>query len=90
MGRQGHFPHGIEILSEADYFTLGVRNNAYLNVGIFVASYSEYFETFVNHLIYNKLKHPDISIRHLTAASLALLTVINPKIMIDLSVDELI
>ena len=27
IGRQGHFPHGIEILTEADYFTLGSRNN---------------------------------------------------------------
>ena len=90
VGRQGHFPYGIEILTEADYFTLGVRNNAYLNVGIFVASYSEYFENFVNHLIDNKLKYPDTTIRRLSAASLCLLTVINPKTMIDLSVDELI
>ena len=34
VGRQGHdnFPHGIEILTAADYFTLGNRANAYLDI----------------------------------------------------------
>ena len=36
VGRQGTFPHGIEILTEADYFTLSNRVNAYLNVSCFV------------------------------------------------------
>jgi hypothetical protein len=36
VGRQGNFPHGIEILTEADYFTLSNRVNAYLNVSCFV------------------------------------------------------
>ena len=36
VGRQGTFPHGIEILTEADYFTLSNRVNAYLNVSSFV------------------------------------------------------
>ncbi len=37
VGRQGNFPHGIEILTEADYFTLSNRVNASLNVSCFVA-----------------------------------------------------
>ncbi len=32
MGRQRIFPHGIEILTAADYFTLGSMMNAYLNI----------------------------------------------------------
>lgn len=32
VGRQGSFPHGIEILTTADYFAVGVRSNAYLNI----------------------------------------------------------
>jgi hypothetical protein len=37
VGRQGGiFPHGIEILTEADYFTLSNRTNAYLNVSCFI------------------------------------------------------
>lgn len=43
VGRQGTFPHGIEILTEADYFTLSNRVNAYLNVSCFVASFPNYF-----------------------------------------------
>ena len=44
VGRQGHanFPHGIEILTTADYFTLGVRSNAYLGIAKFVASFEKY------------------------------------------------
>ncbi len=37
VGRQGNFPHGIEILTEADYFTLSNRVNAFINVSCFVA-----------------------------------------------------
>jgi hypothetical protein len=37
VGRQGSFPHGIEILTEADYFTLGNRTHSYLQVSCFVA-----------------------------------------------------
>lgn len=36
--------HGIEILTEADYFTLGLKNNAYLNVGLYVSGYNEYYK----------------------------------------------
>jgi len=43
VGRQGSFPHGIEILTEADYFTIGLRSNAYLNVGLYASSYDQYF-----------------------------------------------
>ncbi len=32
VGRVGTFPHGIEILTLADYFALGSRSNAFLNV----------------------------------------------------------
>jgi len=39
VGRQGSFPYGIEILTEADYFTLGNRSNAYLTVSCFVGQY---------------------------------------------------
>ena len=32
VGRQGTFPHGINILTTADYFALGNINNAYLDI----------------------------------------------------------
>jgi hypothetical protein len=37
VGRQGIFPHGIEIIQAADYFSVGNRNNAFLNIAIEIA-----------------------------------------------------
>jgi len=37
VGRQLEFEHGIEILTEADFFTLGNIQNAYLDVAPFIA-----------------------------------------------------
>lgn len=67
VGRQGTFPHGIEILTEADYFTLSNRVNAYLNVSCFVAQFSEYFPSMMEHLAFIKLRHWEPAIRQLAA-----------------------
>lgn len=67
VGRQGNFPHGIEILTEADYFTLSNRVNAYLNVSCFVAQFPEYFGSMVKHLAFIKLRHWEPAIRELAA-----------------------
>ena len=32
VGRQGTFPHGIDILTNADYFAVGSRSNTFLNL----------------------------------------------------------
>jgi hypothetical protein len=37
VGRQGNFPHGIDILTRADYFTLCNRASAYLEISYFIA-----------------------------------------------------
>lgn len=53
VGRQGdeNFPHGIEVLAVADYFTLGNRYNAYLTIAPAVARMSDAFLHFiVRHL----------------------------------------
>jgi len=42
VGRLGSFPHGLEILSVADYYSVGNMASAYLRVGPFVAQYKEY------------------------------------------------
>jgi len=39
-------------LTEADYFTLGVRTNSYLNVGLYISQYPEYYNSFVCHLAF--------------------------------------
>lgn len=37
VGRQGIFPHGIDIIQVADYFSVGNRNNAFLNIAAEIA-----------------------------------------------------
>jgi hypothetical protein len=70
VGRQGNFPHGIEILTRADYFTLSNRQNAYLEISYFIAQYPEYCQSLINDLVRVKLQHWDKSIRELTALTL--------------------
>ena len=79
VGRQGSFPHGIDILTEADYFTLGNRNHAYLQVSCFVAQYPEYLHCLIDHLMEVKLKHWDIVIRQLAACALSVLAPFDPN-----------
>jgi hypothetical protein len=83
VGRQGNFPRGIEIITEADYFSLGVKQNAYLLVSIFVANYKEYYKYFVDHLAKVKLFHCDVEMRKLAAATLSLLASMDPEFMIQ-------
>lgn len=42
VGRLGNFPHGIDILTVADFFTVGVRTNSYLEISEFISQYEEY------------------------------------------------
>jgi len=52
--------------------------NSYLNVGLYICHFKAYFDSFVDHLAFNKLKHWELDLRRLAAASLALMTPINP------------
>ncbi len=51
VGRQGTFPHGIDILTKADYYTLGNRANSYLEISVFVAQYVEYRYSLIDFLV---------------------------------------
>ncbi|XP_014219000.1 tubulin-specific chaperone D [Copidosoma floridanum] len=70
VGRQGNFPHGIEIISAADYFEVGVRSNAYLKISVHVAKYEGYLKPLVDHLVKRKVTHWDSTIRELAAKAL--------------------
>jgi tubulin-specific chaperone D len=83
VGRQGSFPHGIEILTEADYFTLGNRNHAYLHVSCFIAQFNEYLCFMIDHLLDQKLKHWDIVIRQLAGCALSVLVPFAPDYYIQ-------
>jgi hypothetical protein len=83
VGRQGaqNFPHGIAILTRADYFSLGNRNDAYLEIAPSVAIFGEYRKPVIRHLYTVKLFHWDISIRTLASKSLNKLTALDPALM---------
>jgi len=85
VGRQGNenFPHGIEILTAADYFSLGNRRNAYTEVSVQVAKFTEYRTAIVDHLVKIKLRHWDPNLRFLSADALAKLTPLCSKHMRD-------
>lgn len=71
-GRQGTeaFPMGIDIVTAADYFTLGQRANAFLEVLPQCAAMADYGPPLVHHLATNKLQHWEPALRQLAAETL--------------------
>ncbi|CAD6212668.1 GSCOCG00011035001-RA-CDS [Cotesia congregata] len=82
VGRQGNFPHGIDIVTVADYFEVGTRNQAYLKVSVHICQYEEYTIPMIDHLTQRKINHWDTTIREIAAKALYNLTPLNPKYMI--------
>ncbi|KAK9710946.1 Tubulin folding cofactor D C terminal [Popillia japonica] len=89
VGRQGSFPHGIDILTTADFFAVSVRNNSYLTISVFIAQFEEYVYPLINHLLERKVDHWDVAIRELTAKALHNLTPKAPEYVIDVVLPEL-
>ncbi|XP_077980737.1 tubulin-specific chaperone D-like [Glandiceps talaboti] len=81
VGRQGTFPHGIDILTTADYFAVGSRTNTYLNISLYIAQFPEYTKALVDHLARIKLNHWDGTIRILASQCLHKLTMKAPEYM---------
>ncbi|XP_026339570.1 tubulin-specific chaperone D isoform X2 [Ursus maritimus] len=70
VGRQGTFPHGIDILTAADYFAVGNRANCFLVISMFIAGFPEYTQPMIDHLVTMKISHWDGVIRELSAKAL--------------------
>lgn len=81
VGRQGTFPHGIDILTMADYFSVGNLSHVYLEVSVKVGVYREYTRPLINHLIQHKIQHWDSSLRELVSQALHNLTFLDPSYM---------
>uniref|UniRef100_A0A8C2ZQL7 Tubulin-specific chaperone D n=1 Tax=Cyclopterus lumpus TaxID=8103 RepID=A0A8C2ZQL7_CYCLU len=81
VGRQGTFPHGIDILTAADYYAVGNLNNCYLNISVYIASFPEYTKAMIDHLITMKINHWDGVIRELSTKALHNLTPQAPDYM---------
>uniref|UniRef100_A0A7S1HIM2 Tubulin-folding cofactor D ARM repeats domain-containing protein n=2 Tax=Hemiselmis andersenii TaxID=464988 RepID=A0A7S1HIM2_HEMAN len=73
VGRQGAFPHGIDILTRADYFTVGHRGNSYTQISPYIAQFEAYRGALVEHLVERQVRHWDKQIRVLSAQTLRLL-----------------
>jgi len=73
VGRQGNFPHGIDILTRADYFTLSNISTAYLDISDYIAQFDEYKLPLINHLVETKIAHWDKAIRVLASKALGVL-----------------
>ncbi|CAH8437222.1 unnamed protein product [Dicrocoelium dendriticum] len=70
VGRQGQFPHGIDIITTCDYFALRNRNSCFLDLSVFVAQFAEYTIPMIDHLSDQLLGHWDGSMRLLAARAL--------------------
>lgn len=81
VGRQGTFPHGIDILTTVDYFAVGTRSHCYLDLSMFIAQFGEYTLSLIDHLVQVKVSHWDIAVRVLSAKALHKLTAVAPEYM---------
>ncbi|KAM9392345.1 tubulin-specific chaperone D isoform 2-T2 [Pholidichthys leucotaenia] len=81
VGRQGTFPHGIDILTAADYYAVGNLNNCYLNISVYIASFPEYTKSLIDHLVAMKINHWHGVIRELATKALHNLTHLVPDYM---------
>lgn len=74
IGRQGHdqFEFGLSIISIADFFSISNRTNTYLQLSKTVASLHEhYYQSFLDYLLNNRIKHWDEDIRILAAKAIS-------------------
>ncbi|KAM6957131.1 tubulin-specific chaperone D [Aplochiton taeniatus] len=81
VGRQGTFPHGIDIVTAADYFAVGNLNNCYMKISVYIASFPEYTKAMIDHLLAMKINHWDGVIRELSTKALHNLTPQAPDYM---------
>ncbi|KAG7317357.1 hypothetical protein KOW79_019655 [Hemibagrus wyckioides] len=90
VGRQGTFPHGIDILTAADLFAVGNLNNCYLTISVYVAGFEEYTTPMIDHLLTRKINHWDGAIRELASRALHNLTPQAPDYMTNTVLPQLL
>ncbi|RVX01063.1 Tubulin-folding cofactor D [Vitis vinifera] len=85
-----NYPHGIDIVNAADYFSLSSRVKSYLHVAVGIAQYEGYLYPFVEELLYNKICHWDKGLRELAAEALSALVKYDPEYFANFVVEKLI
>ncbi|KAJ1417019.1 armadillo-type protein, partial [Ochromonadaceae sp. CCMP2298] len=87
VGRQGdqNVPHGIEIITIADYFAVGNRNSSFTSIAAAVVTLDrKLHQFFLMHLRAVKLQHWDRDVRRLASKALAHLVPIDPQASVAL------
>ncbi|KAL9142098.1 hypothetical protein ABFS82_14G146900 [Erythranthe guttata] len=90
VGRQGNFPHGIDIVNTADYFALSSRANSYLHVAVGIAQYDGYLHQFVDVLLNSKICHWDKGLRELAATAMSFLVKFEPEYFANVVLEKLV
>ncbi|KAL1931108.1 hypothetical protein VTP01DRAFT_10245 [Rhizomucor pusillus] len=90
VGRQGIFPRGIDIIQLADYFTLGNRNNAFLNVSVEIARFDEYRHDLIDHSVTRTIKHWDKNMRLVACKTLYEMVPLEPQYFLNTVLPQLI
>lgn len=90
VGRQGNYPHGIDIVNTADYFSLSSRVNSYLHVAVYIAQYEGYLYPFAEELLHNKIGHWDKGLRELAGEALSALVKYDPEYFASFVLEKLI
>eukprot|EP00741_Cyanophora_paradoxa_P003051 tig00000663_g2963.t1 len=80
VGRQGAFPHGIEIVTAADYYSVGPRPSAFTLVAPAIARFEEYRGPLAEHLVRRKVPHWDPAVRDLAARALGRIAPLDPAL----------
>ncbi|KAF9191021.1 hypothetical protein BGZ51_007854 [Haplosporangium sp. Z 767] len=89
VGRMGIFPHGIEIVTVADYFSVGNITNSFLTVAPFIAGFVEYRGYLAQHLLDFVISHWDIAVREVAAEALAKIAVLDLDSACNVIIPEL-
>ena len=63
-------PHGIPVLGKTDFYSVGLKRNAFLVAAPEVATFEEYRPSLIEHVIGTTLRHWDAAMRELGAQSL--------------------
>ncbi|KAK9056251.1 hypothetical protein SSX86_027347 [Deinandra increscens subsp. villosa] len=90
VGRQGNYPHGIDIVNTADYFALSSRINSYLNVAVSIAQYDGYLYPFMDELLSSKICHWEKGLRELASNALSNLVKYDPEYSANFVLEKLI
>ena len=89
VGRLRNVPHGLELVRAVDYFAVGQRQSAYLEVALAAAAHEPYRRGLLEHALRVTLPHWEPATRTLGSACLARIARLDTEWAIDTALPEL-